>query len=157
MADRDLRNKALADELTAVCAAYAVPEQKIVATRFMTSDIMMSGRIASTLEPGAPDNPALALEWDEALGCLTGEALALAVVAFLRGLFLGNICANRMAGKSIVWRIKEGKLNFPPIPDREVHAQVLADPFDWLAASGGYFDDEVEALRGFAGRLRNGS
>ncbi len=116
----------------------------------------MSSRIASTLEPGASDNPALTLAWDEAIGCLDGEALALAVAAFLRGLFLGNIRSDRLAGQALVWRIEKGELNFPPLPGRDAHAQVLMDAFDWLAVSGGYFDDEVETLRGFAEALRNG-
>lgn len=157
LAERDLRNRELAERLTAVCAAFAVPEKTRIATRFMSSDFVMSRRIASILEPGASYNPALALEWDETIGCLDGEALALAVAAFLRGLFLGNIRSDRLAGQSLVRRIEEGKLNFPPVPDREAHAQVLADAFDWLAASGGYFDDEVETLRGFAkGLLKRG-
>lgn len=154
MSRPDLRNKELADRLAAVCAAFAVPEKTRISIRFGSADFVMSSRIASTLEPGASDNPALTLAWDEAIACLDGEALALAVAAFLRGMFLGNIRSDRVAGQSLVWRIDEGKLNFPPVMDRDVHAQVLADAFDWLAASGGYFDDEVETLRGFSEALR---
>ncbi|MEX1251218.1 MAG: hypothetical protein WEA77_08510 [Hyphomonas sp.] len=90
----------------------------------------MSRRIASIPEPGASDNPVLAPEWDVAIGCLEGEGLALSVAAFLRRVFLGNIRSDRAAGQSLVWHIEDGKLSFPPAPDREAHAQVLADASD---------------------------
>lgn len=136
MSRPDLRNKELADSLVAVCAAFAVPEKTRIAIRFGSADFVMGGRIASTLEPGASDNPALTLARDEAIGCLRRENLSLAVAAFLRGLFLGNIRSDCVAGESIAWRIEAGELDFPAVPDREAHLRVLADAFDWLAARG---------------------
>lgn len=156
MAARDLRNDALAEMLATVCVAYAVPEKARLTIQFGSADFVMSRRIAATLEPGAADDPKLTLAWDEALGCLEGEALALAVVAFLRGLCLVNICSDRLAGQALLRRIEEGKLSFPTVQHRDIHTQVLADAFDCLAASGGYFADDVETLRGFAEALRNG-
>lgn len=150
----DLQNKELADRLAAVCVAFAVPEKTRISIRFGSADFVMSSRIASTLEPGASENPAITLAWDEAISCLRGDNLSLAVTAFLRGLFLGNIRSDRVAADSIAWRIEAGELDFPAVPDREAHLRVLADAFDWLAARGEFFEDESNSFRTFAVFLR---
>lgn len=154
MTEFDLRNAELAERLKPVCAAFAVSEKTRIATRFMNPDFVMNDRIASALEPGAADNPALGLEWDEAIGCLDGSALSAAVVEFLRGLFLGTIRDDRLAGSAIVWRIAEGRLSFPLEPDRQGYLCVLAEAFEWLARGDIYSDSDARTLREFAKRLR---